>query len=65
MPKVTDENGDEWTIIPKRRELPKPPKGVQCGECGMRFEHGKTYGYVCMNHNCPMGFGPITCSVLT
>lgn len=27
--------------------------GVQCGECGIKFEYGKAYGYACQNSRCP------------
>ena len=42
---------DGYTVIPP---LPKPPKGVKCGQCGIRFDHGKSYGYVCYNDQCPL-----------
>lgn len=32
------------------------PKGRQCGECGMKFEYDKSYGYYCGSQRCPMGF---------
>jgi hypothetical protein len=31
-------------------------KGVQCGECGMKFDYGTAYGYCCMNARCPTGW---------
>lgn len=61
MPIVKDENGDEWELVPARPKPPKAPKGIQCGVCGMRFEHGKSYGYVCTSLDCPIGLGPVTC----
>jgi hypothetical protein len=32
--------------------------GSTCSVCGMFFEHGKAYGYVCPNHHCP---SKVTC----
>jgi hypothetical protein len=29
-------------------------KGVKCGVCNMKFEHGKAYGMVCTRSNCTM-----------
>ena len=29
-------------------------KGIQCGECGMKFDHNKSYGYACQNSRCPI-----------
>jgi hypothetical protein len=34
-----------------------PKRGSQCGECGMKFEYGKAYGFYCGNSRCPAGFG--------
>ena len=28
-------------------------KGVQCGECGIKFDYGQTYGFCCQNPKCP------------
>jgi len=44
---------EEYEMIPP---LPWPngKKGIQCGECGMKFDHGTTYGYVCGNQRCPI-----------
>lgn len=36
-----------------------PPRGKQCGECGMKFDYGTSYGYSCPNTRCPCGWGPI------
>jgi hypothetical protein len=33
--------------------------GSTCHVCGLFFEHGKTYGYVCPHDKCP---GKITCN---
>lgn len=46
-----DEEG--YRIIPPRKDMPQE-KGVKCGECGMKFDHGKAYGFWCANINCPM-----------
>jgi hypothetical protein len=36
-------------------------KGIQCGECGMKFEHNKSYGYACPRGiRCPCGLGGST-----
>ncbi len=43
--------------LPKPGELAPPPKGRQCGECGMKFDYGTAYGYCCQNLRCPMGWG--------
>lgn len=32
----------------------KGPKGQKCGECGMKFDYGKAYGYYCPRQGCPM-----------
>ena len=53
------EEEDEWEIVP-RRSKGKRIRGSKCGECGMKFETGKAYGFCCQNSQCPMGFGPIT-----
>jgi len=29
-------------------------KGIQCGVCGMKFEHNKAMGYYCPHTNCPV-----------
>lgn len=34
------------------------PKGIQCGECGQKFDHYKVYGYVCGNSRCPIQLKP-------
>ena len=41
------------------RDMPPKKKGSQCGECGMKFDYGQTYGFCCGNNNCPMGWGPL------
>lgn len=30
------------------------PKGIKCGECGMKFDHGVAYGYWCPSQTCPV-----------
>ena len=39
-------------------DKPKRKKGSQCGQCGMKFDYGQTYGYSCGHKDCPMGHGP-------
>ena len=52
-----DPNYDYIAPLIKRDERQFPLKrGTQCGECGMKFEYGKAYGYCCMNQNCPTGW---------
>jgi hypothetical protein len=41
--------------LPEQKEIPRP-KGRQCGECGMKFEYGKAYGFSCGNTRCPTGW---------
>jgi len=36
-------------------------KGTSCTVCGMFWETGKAYGYVCGNSNCP---SKVTCSTI-
>jgi hypothetical protein len=45
--------------------LPLEPrdKGVQCGACGMKFDHGKAYGYSCNRTDCPIMCNS-TCGVI-
>jgi hypothetical protein len=33
-------------------------KGLQCGECGMKFDYGTSYAYSCGNPQCPRGISP-------
>jgi len=33
-------------------------RGMQCGQCGMKFEYGQAYGYCCMHPQCPTSFRP-------
>jgi len=46
----------EYDFIPPIADTPKTKKGNQCGECGMKFEYGKAYGYCCRNPKCPAGW---------
>lgn len=39
---------------PYRVVLPLQERTEGCPECGMVFEPGKAYGYVCPNLNCPI-----------
>lgn len=46
-----------------RPAIPEPapqPKGIQCGQCGMKFDYGKAYGFCCQHPRCPCGYGPST-----
>lgn len=46
---------DGFRIVkPITNEFPHVEKGIQCGVCGMKFEHNKAYGYACQNLNCPV-----------
>jgi len=31
-------------------------RGVQCGQCGMKFEYNQGYGFSCQHSNCPMNY---------
>lgn len=43
---------DGYRII---RPMPKfAERGIKCGECGMKFDHGQAYGYACLRQNCPI-----------
>ena len=44
---------DEGYILVPRREK-NVVKGIKCGECGMKFDHDKCYGFVCGNSKCPI-----------
>lgn len=39
-----------YELVPPRSDA----KGIQCGECGSKFDYGKAYGFVCGNINCPV-----------
>jgi hypothetical protein len=47
-----------YVTVPKLPEPRDVPKGIKCGECGMKFDYGKAYGYCCPNTRCPCGWGP-------
>lgn len=51
-----DEEG--YRVIPPKKEVVE--KGVKCGLCGMKFDHGRAYGFVCSNTQCPMQMN-VTC----
>lgn len=42
----------EYDFIPPLQTSPMK-KGTQCGECGMKFEYGQSYGFYCGNLRCP------------
>jgi hypothetical protein len=58
---MSDLTPDGYRIIqpmPKNDFEDRLEKGVQCGQCGMKFDHGKTYGYYCPHQNCPVYMKP-------
>jgi hypothetical protein len=49
---MTDLDDDGYRII---RPIPtRQEKGIKCGQCGMKFDHGRTYAYWCPRTNCPV-----------
>ena len=42
---------DNYDLIQPKPSASK--KGVQCGQCGMKFDYGTAYGFCCGNINCP------------
>ena len=50
--KMTDKTDDGYEIVPPLSDPAR--KGVKCGECGMKFEDGKAYGFVCPSPRCPI-----------
>jgi len=42
--------------LPQTEPWGSQKKGTQCGECGMKFEYGKAYGFYCGNPRCPTGW---------
>lgn len=50
-----DPDYDFTPPLPKVGEIQRP-KGRQCGECGMKFEYGQSYGFCCPNTRCPTGW---------
>jgi len=49
-----DEN---YKLIPPLPKDGGSKRGIQCGECGVKFDYGMGYGYCCMNNNCPLKIG--------
>lgn len=45
---------DNYTLIPKRPDPTAMNKGIQCGECGMKFDRDTANGFCCGNTNCPI-----------
>lgn len=45
----------DW--VPPIKDEPPAKLGRQCGECGMKFEYNKSYGFHCSHYKCPMGYG--------
>jgi hypothetical protein len=50
-------------VPPLKPEWASVKRGVQCGECGVKFDYGLTFAYCCDNVRCPLGFGPATYAV--
>lgn len=50
------EHDSDYDWIPPLPPMTPAPtrRGAQCGECGMKFDYDKTYGYACQNNRCPM-----------
>ena len=49
---MIDDSDDGYKLV-SRRDSPAM-KSVKCGECGMKFDHGKAYAYCCSNAKCPL-----------
>jgi hypothetical protein len=47
---------DGYRIIPPLTETLE--RGIQCGQCGLRFDNGKAYGYACPSGRCPVFGAP-------
>jgi hypothetical protein len=43
----------EYNLVEVGNPLPRK-RGNQCGQCGMKFDYGTTYGYYCSDLRCPM-----------
>lgn len=43
---------DGYVLVPKKDK--HAIKGMKCGECGMKFDYNKCYGFCCMKENCPI-----------
>lgn len=49
----------DYEFVPPIKRWPETTRifrGRQCGECGMKFEYDKAYGYCCPRVACPMGW---------
>lgn len=57
QPTAGVERDPEYDWVPPLKDQPSGKRGTQCGECGMKFEFGKAYGYYCTNTRCPTGWG--------
>jgi hypothetical protein len=44
---------EQYDWIPPRT-LGSNKRGMQCGQCGMKFEYGKSYGYSCGSNLYPI-----------
>lgn len=51
-----DHRDSDYVLIPKLppEQNSQWPKGQQCGECGMKFDFGTAYGFVCLHQRCPI-----------
>lgn len=52
-----------WPKHPYQNDWMKWPNSNSCRVCGMVFEVGKAYGYVCGNSKCPSKIGAVAYSV--
>ena len=51
---VSDPDYDYVDPLPSVTPAGVTKKGQQCGQCGMKFDYGQTYGYYCGHQSCPM-----------
>lgn len=52
-------------VAPYPQQQYPDSKGINCKVCGMFFEHGKVYGYCCMNSNCPSKVSCVSATTTT
>lgn len=41
-------------VMPVQHPTRPVEKGIQCGLCGMKFDHNQAYGFACGNRDCPI-----------